>query len=85
MLEDIKPLERKGYTELANIDLLRAAIAWPGRTFGLYPEEILIGLSKGSPNYPEFTGKKPAGNPDADLWDRHMRIKKPNQMNIEDA
>jgi hypothetical protein len=27
MLEDIKPLERKGYTELANIDLLRAAIA----------------------------------------------------------
>lgn len=84
-----------GNTSKVKYDMLRNSynltvlgLAWPDK-FGLRPEEILIGIEQGGvpPNvFPKFTEtKKPVQGCDADLWDRHCKVMKPNDMPVEQA
>jgi hypothetical protein len=75
----------KTYPSVADANLIRAAIAFSNK-FGNYPEEILIGITKGAPNYPKFGDKMPIGA-DKNLWARYLKEVEPDapQLNVSRA
>jgi len=73
-------------TNKKELELLQSAVALPFEDGQWrYPEEILVGLTQGTPNYPQFDTSKQSATTDNDLWARFKGTYQPKEIDKEQA